>query len=193
MSEASPRKSSAAGQRAVDGIFFRIVFATDADDGLAGARAPEGRFHHAGEAALYLSPTVAWAKRAIAPYRTVTDPPRVAVPLRIERAVVVDLRDTAACAARGIDPADAAKPWQPQRRNAQPADSWRVADAVRVSGVDGMICPARSSAGRWHIVLFRWNAAGAARVSVAGAPVALAADHPIVPARSDLLVTPQRP
>jgi hypothetical protein len=120
---------------------------------------------------MYLSSTAGWAAKAIATYRRPGDQPRLAIPLRVEKARVVDLRKAAHCANLSIQPLDAAIPWQPQRRKGQPADSWRPADHVRGSDADGMIYVARSAPNRWHLVPFRWNALGGPTVVVSGAPL----------------------
>ena len=154
----------------LSGRFFRIVPAARVDLILDGATAPEGRFHHDGQAALYLSPTPEAAGHAIAPYLGPYDPPRVVVPLRIRGARLADLRDPATCAALGLTGAEAAVPWLPERAAGLAATTWRASDAVRAAGYDGMIYTARSAPARWHVVLFRWNQPGAAQVGRDGPP-----------------------
>lgn len=156
----------------ISGAFHRVLFAADQDLVLHGARSPEGRFHHSGWPALYLSSRADWAAKAIDPYRRCGDPPRVTVPLYVAQARVVDLRNADHCAALSIEPSDAAIPWRPQRQSGQRPDSWKPADIVRASQADGMIYTARSAPDRWHLVLFRWNAPGGPRVTVAGSATA---------------------
>ena len=158
----------AAGWDEHSGIFYRILFEADQDQVLAGATSPEGRFHHSRLPALYLSPRADWAAKAIDPYRRPDDPRRLVLPLRVERAKIVDLRKVDHCADLSIQRRDAAIPWQSQRQKGQAADSWRPADLVRASNADGMIYTARSAPDRWHLVLFRWNGLGGPRVAVAG-------------------------
>ena len=157
----------------ISGKFYRIVSAGNAAAPLVGAVTPEGRFHHGGQSALYVSSSPAWAFKAVEAYLKPGDPPRLIFPLNLEPARVVDLRDLQLCAQLGIDPADAAIPWLPQRSENCPASTWRASDAARRSGADGMIYTARSAPERWHLVLFRWNEPGAPVVSVAGAPETL--------------------
>lgn len=157
----------------ISGTFYRIVHAGNAAAPLAGAVTPEGRFHHDGQAALYMSSSPAWALKAVEAYLKPGDPPRMIFPLSLQLARVVDLRDLQLCDQLGIDPADAAIPWLPQRAEELSASTWRASDASRRSGADGMIYTARSAPERWHLVLFRWNEPGAPRVSVAGAPETL--------------------
>ncbi len=157
------------------GRFHRVVFADAADDALRGVRTAEGRFHHDGQPALYLSPYVEWAERAMNRYRSAGDPPRVAVPLDVGPAAVADLRAAEDCAAWGVDPRDVVAEWWRQRDEGRPKDSWRAADAVCAGGADGMVYPSRGNPVRWHLVLFRWNGTGGPTISVAGPPIALVA------------------
>ncbi|RYI13370.1 MAG: RES domain-containing protein [Acetobacteraceae bacterium] len=141
------------------GLFYRIVPASRADQALAPAISPEGRFHHDSQPALYISPWPDWACLAIAAYVRPGDPPRVIVELRLSKTRLLDLRDPSHCAGLAIDPALAAIPWLPQRGKGMPASTWKVSDRARASGADGMIYTARTEPTRWHLVLFRWPGA----------------------------------
>lgn len=143
----------------LDGLFYRIVPADRAADALAPAISPEGRFHHSGQHALYVSPRPDWACHAIAAYVRDTDPPRVICELRLTATRILDLRNANHCAASDIDPRLAAIPWLPQRAEGLRASTWDVSDRARASGADGMIYTARSAPGRWHLTLFRWSGA----------------------------------
>ena len=154
----------------VAGTFYRIAFARHAGSVLDGVIHPEGRFHHDGQPALYASPTPEGAAVAVDIYIKENDPPRVLIPLALRDAHLADLRDTATCAVLGIDPAWPSVPWADQRARGQPATSWQASDAVRDSGADGMIYASRRAPDRWHIVLFRWNGAGGAKVTLGGDP-----------------------
>lgn len=167
------RASLSAPLSVISGTFYRIVFQDHVQDALAGARSPEGRFHHDSQAALYVSSSPDWAYKAIEAYLKPDDPPRAVVPVEIDSARVVDLRDAAMCSAIGIEPADAAVPWLPERADNRPATTWRTSDASRQIGADGMIYTARSMPARWHLVMFRWNAPGCPFIRVTGAPVPL--------------------
>lgn len=158
----------------LSGTFYRILFEADQHLVLTGAKSPEGRFHHSGLPALYLSPRADWAALAIDTYRRPGDPRRLAVPLHVEQAKIVDLRNADHCANLSIQRLDAAVPWRPQRQRGQRADSWRPADIVRSSDADGMIYTARSAPDRWHLVLFRWNVLGGPEITVAGPTIAVA-------------------
>lgn len=149
------------------GTFYHIVQNSEAQRVLEGALSVEGRFHHGGQPAFYMSPSIEDAGHAVARYAHEGDPPRVAVELTLSGAKVADLRDRLHCEALGVDPQDATIDWLPQREAGQPASSWRPADAVRAAGADGMIYTARSNPARWHLVLFRWNEPGGPRIGIA--------------------------
>jgi hypothetical protein len=98
----------------VAGTFFRITVADRSEDLLRGALSPEGRYHHDGEPALYLSPRAEWAQMAVETYVRTGDPQRIVHRLLVGTAHVVDTRDGALCRKLGIEPSDSATPWQPQ-------------------------------------------------------------------------------
>ncbi|MGJ8617945.1 MAG: RES family NAD+ phosphorylase [Sulfitobacter sp.] len=139
------------------GRFWRIVLADRASTVLHGVQSPEGRLHHSGQSALYVSPSPEWAAIAIDAYVSKDDPPRVLIELDVSGAHVTDLRDSSVCAELGITVETASVPWQPERKAGRPATSWQASDAVRATGSDGLIYPARSDPSRWHMVLHRWN------------------------------------
>lgn len=66
------------------GTVWRILFTREAGDPTQVARAPEGRFHHNGQTAIYTSLTPQGARIAIAAYIKAIDPPRLLVPLEVE-------------------------------------------------------------------------------------------------------------
>jgi RES domain len=143
----------------LDGFFYRIVTQDRADQALAPAIHPEGRFHHDAQPALYVSPRPDWAEHAIRTYVRDDDPPRVICELRLKGTKLLDLRNPTHCALADIDQSLAAVPWLPERARGLPASTWSVSDPARASGADGMIYTARSEPSRWHIVLFNWETA----------------------------------
>jgi RES domain-containing protein len=144
----------------LDGLFYRIVPAARADQALAPAVSPEGRFHHSGQPALYVSSRPDWAEHAIKAYVRDTDPPRVINELHLTAAKVLDLRDPVHCTAAQIDSTLAAIPWLPQRAQGLPASTWTVADRARALGADGMIYPPGPNrpAGTWSSSVGRGQA-----------------------------------
>ena len=155
---------------ALSGTFYRILFARDLPRLLHGAVTPEGRFHHGGERALYMSPSPEAASSAVATYLRPDDPPRILQALTVAKARILDLRSARVLAALGLDGSEASVLWQPQRAAGMPATSWRASDAARASGADGMIYTSRKDPARWHLVLFDWNQTGRANVAAFGGP-----------------------
>jgi len=142
-----------------DGLVWRILDARRADDPLGPARAPEGRFHHGGQRALYASLSAEGAGIAIARYVADTDPPRIILPLAARLTAVRDLRDEP-------DPARASVVWQDGRARGLPSPTWAFSDSARAAGAEAMIYLSRSRPDLAHIVLFDWSAPGA--LSLAG-------------------------
>lgn len=99
----------------ISGRFYRIVPAAYAGAALSPAPSREGRFHHDFQPTLYVSPRPDWAQHAVRVYIGPDDPARVICELTIGPARVLDLRDSAQCAAWGVDPRLAAVPWLPER------------------------------------------------------------------------------
>jgi RES domain-containing protein len=153
------------------GRFWRSVFAADTGHVLAGTRSPEGRYHHDGQPALYISPSPAFSRIAIDAYLKADDPPRVIVPLDLTGAELLDVRDTTVQHALGLNGTEAGTLWQPQRAAGLPATSWIASDAARRAGADGMIYAARSDPTRWHVVLFRWNIPAGPIIRQSGSPI----------------------
>ncbi|MGL5011840.1 MAG: RES family NAD+ phosphorylase [Paracoccaceae bacterium] len=156
---------------AVAGRFWRSVFLTDVGRVLDGARSVEGRYHHDGQAALYMSPSPGFSRIAIDAYLRPDDPPRVIVPLEVRQANLADLRDPAVQQQLGLNGAESGTLWQPERAAGKAATSWIASDAARNAGADGIIYAARSDAARWHIVLFRWNVPDGPLVAQDGSPI----------------------
>jgi RES domain-containing protein len=156
---------------AIAGRFWRSVFAADVDQVLMGARSPEGRYHHNGQAALYLSPSPAFSRIAVDTYLRPGDPPRVIVPLEVREASLADLRDPLVQRALGLNGTEAGTLWQPERAAGRPATSWIASDAAREKGAQGIIYAARSDPARWHIVLFRWNVPDGPHVKQSDPPI----------------------
>ncbi len=167
---------SANGLREVSGRFFRVL-AEGEDDALGQnpQRAP-GRFHRAGERALYLSPSPDAAAIAVGEHVRPGDGPRKIVAMELKDAHLLDLLDEKACALFGVAYADAASPWDRVLESGKTPPSWSVADRLRARGVAGLIDPSRRApgAGLWRITLFNWNGAIGPRVSVLGKPKTIA-------------------
>jgi RES domain-containing protein len=152
----------------VSGRFWRSLFETDVALVLDGARLPEGRYHHDGQPALYISPSPDYSRIAIDAYLRDDDPPRVIVPLDVVGARLADLRDPTVQRALGLAGTEASVPWRPERVKGRPATSWIASDAARDAGADGIIYAARSDPIRWHVCLFRWDNGDGAQVMQSG-------------------------
>ncbi|MPT47444.1 MAG: RES domain-containing protein [Sphingobium sp.] len=144
----------------ISGRFFRILFDRDEAFILRGAAAPEGRYHHDGQKALYMSPDAGWAWNAAKVHARSGNQAPFVQQLIVQRAYVVDIRDAAACDMLGISSADSDVPWQPQLLTGQRPSTWNISDKARAVGADGLIYTARTAPYRWHLVLFRWNQDG---------------------------------
>lgn len=125
------------------GPVWRAVFR--GGDPLAPAAAPEGRFHHAGQFALYASLTPEGCVVALRRYLRPGDPPREIVPLSITATRLADLRGQAA----------ASVVWQDIRAGGEPAPTWAFSDAARAAGAEGMLYSSRSRPELSHLVIFQ--------------------------------------
>lgn len=132
---------------AFSGIVWRILFSDQADDPTAPARAPEGRFHHDGQRAIYTSLTAEGAGVAIQRYLTKDTRPRVIVPLMVCATDVLDLRHDG----DGIPPTSAI--WQDDRAKGQRASTWDISDAAREQGAQGILYASRSRPDLCHLAL----------------------------------------
>jgi RES domain len=112
-------------------------------DPLAPASAPEGRFHHDGQLALYCSLTREGCGVAIRRYVRPEDGPRDLVPLRVDLARVADLR--------GQDGLSVV--WQ-HKAPGESSPTWLFSDRARADGAQGLLYSSRSRPDLAHLVLF---------------------------------------
>ncbi len=139
------------------GPVWRILFRTQSGDPFSPARAPEGRFHHSGQFALYASLSAEGAGIAIRRYVSQNDPPRVIQQLQVSKARVLDLRGQTS----------ASIVWQDLRATGVRSPTWRYSDKARESGADGLLYSSRSRPDLSHLVLFN---AEHPTLQTAGAP-----------------------
>ncbi|WP_019954811.1 RES family NAD+ phosphorylase [Yoonia vestfoldensis] len=153
---------------AVDMPVYRILLAARSDKVLDGVSHAEGRFHHTGQTAIYAatSPEAAPIAMDIALKRSTAA--RVIVPLHLTSTRMVDLGNEDLCRALRIDPAWQSAPWAEERSAGRQATTWRVSDAVRKSGADGVIYRLRRAPDKVLIALFGWNRPGRADLRIAG-------------------------
>ena len=110
---------------------------------MAAAAAPEGRFHHSGQAAVYASLSAQGARVAIRRYLGDGDP-RLLVPMRLSAGFVVDVRG---------DPS-ASVVWQDQRAAGKTATTWAISDAARQAGAQALLYSSRSRPDLSHAAVF---------------------------------------
>lgn len=161
----------------LDGIYWRMKFLSEASDILGPARAPEGRSHHDGQRACYLSESQRGAIIATKIYVKPNDPPRGLFPLNIQRARVVDLRDRVATEHFEIDVTHRAADWQAIRARGLPAPTWEISDRVRDLNLDGMLYASRTEPTITHLTLFRWNEPGTAIIEENGPHIPFSPDQ----------------
>jgi len=131
---------------------------------LAPARAPEGRFHHSGQAALYASLSAEGAGIAIRRYVSANDPPRVVQQAQVTNAKLVDLRGQR----------DASILWQDIYNAHGKSPTWRFSDRARVACADGLLYSSRSRPDLSHVVLFNISPA---TIRATSSPVAWTAPY----------------
>lgn len=124
------------------GIAWHMVAA--GADPLRPASAPEGRFHHSGQAALYCSLTVDGTVVAMQRYLRPGDPLRMVVPLTVQAVQLADLRHNP----------KASVVWQDIRASGAAAPTWAFSDRAREAGAQGMLYASRSRPDLTHLVLF---------------------------------------
>ncbi len=147
MSKGTPDQSALTS---FSGVVWRIMFADMADNPQALANAPEGRFHHDAQAAIYTSLTAQGAGVAIHRYLSANDPPRVIIPLEVKELRVLDLRNPPDTAT----PAPTSVKWQEECARGLRASTWDVSDKARKLGAQGILYSSRSRPELSHLVLF---------------------------------------
>lgn len=106
--------------------------------------APEGRFHHSGQTAIYTSLSAEGCAVAIARYIGAGDPDREIITLHIEATRILDMRGHR----------ELSVVWQDIRAAGATAPTWAVSDAARDAGTQGLLYSSRSRPDLSHLVLF---------------------------------------
>jgi RES domain-containing protein len=138
--------------------FWRVLAPRWANEPLSGAGSARhgGRWNAAGTPALYMS---AELTTAVAEYEQdlgIRPGTFCAYDVAVEG--VLDLRDPAVLAARGIDPADRFCAWKAilaLRKERPPG--WRIAETLALAGAAGILVPSVQMAGGTNLVLWHWN------------------------------------
>lgn len=147
------------------GTFYRAIDPLFRSRAITGSRSA-GRYSRPTEPTLYLSSSVDGVEAAMIAHRDVRSAELQTLKIDVEASRIVDLRDVSALATIGIDPADAAAPWQEEAQSGGTPRSWAVRDRLLEVGANGLIDPSRKRPGLWHLVLFRWNECDAPVVRV---------------------------
>jgi RES domain-containing protein len=157
--------------RPLVGRFWRAGFIAHEADLLTPARAPEGRWHHGGQRALYLSGSPEGCQVALKVYLREDDGPRAIYPLEVRATRVVDLRraDVRADLGTSLDQMHAF--WADLQAQGEPSPTWTLGDRLRDMGADGLLTPSRSRPDLTHLTLFSWTHPGHAQVRREGAPL----------------------
>ncbi len=112
-------------------------------DPRAPAAAPEGRFHHSGQRALYTSLSEEGTAVAIRRYLAPDDPQRVLVPLTVAAERVADLRGRP----------ELSVVWQDLRPAGVPSPTWALSEAARADGAQAILYSSRSRPDLTHFAL----------------------------------------
>lgn len=140
----------------IRGTFYRAIDPNFREFAIAGSRS-NGRYSRAEEPTLYLSSSVEGVEAAMIAHKHARSAALEIIEIDVEASGIVDLRDSKALEAVGIELADAIAPWQDITAAGGTPSSWIVRDRLLESGANGLIDPSRKSPGLWHLVLFRWN------------------------------------
>ena len=146
----------------VTGLFHRALEPAHRASALDGSRSA-GRYSHPDQPTLYLSSSLQGVAAAMGAHRAARGD-LVMLRFEVRAEGIVDLRDATALRKVGVDPADAAAPWQDVVADGGVPRSWAVRQRLEALGAKGLVDPSRTSPGLWHLVLFTWNTPGAARV-----------------------------
>lgn len=144
------------------GLFHRAVDSTHRASALAGSRLP-GRYSAAGQPTLYVSSSPEGVAAAMVAHGGARGDLTV-MRFSVHAEGIVDLRDPDALLAAGVDLQDAVAPWQDVVAGGGVPRSWEIRRRLQGLGAQGLVDPSRTQPGLWHLVLFRWNTEGAARV-----------------------------
>lgn len=146
----------------VTGLFHRAVDSTHRAAALSGSRLP-GRYSAAGQPTLYLSSSPEGVAAAMVAHGGARGD-LIVMQFSVHAEGIVDLRDPEALLAAGVDLQDAVAPWQDVAAGGGVPRSWEVRRQLQGLGAQGLVDPSRTQPGLSHLVLFRWNTEGAARV-----------------------------
>lgn len=140
----------------VDGVFYRAIDPAYRQFALSGSRNP-GRYSDSSQPTLYLSSSPEGVAAAMVAHKDSRSADLELIKIRVNAENILDLRDSAAVQAAGIDLQDALAPWQEIVAQGGVPASWTLRRQLESQGVVGLIDPSRKAPGLWHLVLFSWN------------------------------------
>ncbi len=149
--------------RRVRGLFFREVDAAHVGSALAGSRRA-GRYSRADQPTLYLSASPEGVAAAMIAHANEETQPRALLSFEVEADKIFDLRQPEELRRAGFNVREIFSEWQSVTANGGSPESWRVRAWIEATGANGLIDPSRKAPGLWHLVLFRWNVEGGAKV-----------------------------
>ncbi len=158
--------------KTLEGRFWRSSFLGQEESLLSPPRAPQGRWHHSGQKALYLSGSPEGCRVALKVYLSPEDPPRGIYPIDVQVPRLLDLRDPDTRHAMGITLADMHVFWADLHVGGKPVPTWEISDRLRDAGASGLLTPSRSRPDLTHLTLLRWNDGSGALAKRAGEPLA---------------------
>lgn len=144
----------------IAGPLHRILFHDRLPQACAPVAAPEGRFHHSGQKALYAGLSAQAAAISITRYVAPSDPPRSRVELHLSGGIFFDATRSANLLELGFDSEDPMRRWDLDRAADRQPRTWALAEALRAVGFDGMVYPCRLDPSLTNIVVFQWNTEG---------------------------------
>ena len=155
----------------LSGKFYRTISVNQIDRVLAPpVLRSAGRYHRHGQEALYMSPSLDWARTAVSGYMREELKPRFVFTLEVIGAQIFDQRNLSACRDIGVDRDTSNRPWRKALKDGKEPTSWLVSDRIRDLNADGLIDVSRHIPNGWHLVLFKWNENGGPKVRVTGGP-----------------------
>lgn len=157
--------------RPLAGRFWRAGFIAHEADLLTPARAPEGRWHHGGQRALYLSGSPEGCQVALKVYLRESDGARAIYPLEVRADRVIDLRCAETRASLGTSLDEMHAFWADLLTQGRHSPTWSLGDRLRDMGAEGILTPSRSRPDLTHLTLFSWNAPQGPSVRREGAPL----------------------
>ena len=128
-----------------------------------GAAITGGRFNRKGEPTLYLALSEETAIREVQAGFAHRFQPLTLCAYEVRGARVADLRNHDLLAALGFAPEAPACAWRDDVDQGRVPESWRLADALRAVGADGVLAPsyaAGATSRDLNLVLWRWTVAG---------------------------------